>query len=231
MLLFHATNNTVRVPRWLEDWSARENVLLTINDRTDGVLWCLHGKYESVPTDLIDYEWGQIAGEPWEVAQVGKWYPWWLARENPNHKLIPVADSNEQVWNIISIMLPFPTFQPRLCIPCGKDWAPKPDTWQESLINIANWVRAEIMKGLDPDSQTYDIGANRPMNEELYMIAFDRTLVMEAAAEILCTTYHMHTPLVQELGILDDFFAGRIIRDASGFEPSSQAKVAAALGL
>ena len=232
MILMQATDKSVVTPRWMEDWQHRDGVTFERVDRMDGVLHCLHGPYEQVPTDLTEFEWVDVPGEFWKVAIVGKWHPFWLCRNRSDLKISIVLDSEERQWKIVNSMMPYPSPQARLKIPLGANWAPKPHTWQESLINIAKWIREEVETSMqDSDSQSMDLDEEKPLNEELFLVPIDATKVLDAAAEVLSATYHVHVPFIQALGLLDDYFAGSILRDNAGYQQDSMDAAATALGI
>ena len=74
-----------------------------------------------------------------------------------------------------------------------------------------------------------DLDEEQPMNEEVYCVSFDPVKILQGAAECLCTTYHLITPLIQAIGLLDDYFAGSIMREMAGFRQESMIEVAKTL--
>ena len=230
MILFQATGKSNAMPSWLEGWKPRSGVELDRHDRRDGTLWSIKADWEKVPTDIDELEWIAIDGCEWKVVVIGSWHSWWFDRQRSDLRYSIVSDVEEREWNVINVLTLYPSDKPRFNIPRGKNWEPLPETWQERLINAARWIREEVVQALsDDDCETMDLDEEQPMNEEVYCVSFDPVKILQGAAECLCTTYHLTTPLIQAIGLLDDYFAGSIMREMAGFRQESMIEVAKTL--
>ncbi len=232
MILFQATGKSNAMPSWLEGWKPRSGVELDRHDRRDGTLWSIKADWEKVPTDIDDLEWETIEGENFRVAVPGNWQPQWLYRDR-DLNTETVLDLEDREWRALVALFPHPNIKPRLRIPrCGSTWANKPNTWQEKVINIADWIREAVhLSCEDVDSETMNLDDETHINPELNFISLDEVMTLDGASESLSVTYHLNKSVIQALGFMDLHLAGAVLRELAGLNEDISERVALGMGV